>query len=153
MVLPLNKALKIEAVGLYFNATEACSLEIYFYLVEELPNNGNFSDIQLLGEPEFQPKLDGDTPMKDEAGNLIYEKIEYSDPGAEKLVATTTLTLKGGTKWDSILVEEWGNNKTVLETNDSQYLLLRFVNNSGLNKGDKPAVSFRVTNLLVRAVS
>ena len=59
------------------------------------------------------------------------------------------MELTGG-EWDSILMEKWDNG-SVIQIKESQYLLLRFVNNSGLNT-DIP-VAFRVTNLLIRAVS
>ena len=64
--------------------------------------------------------------------------------------ATANVRVEGG-EWVSFVVENW-NNANAVEIKESQYLLLRFVNNSGLNTTGI-AVSFRVTNLLIRAVS
>ena len=65
------------------------------------------------------------------------------------IVATATKQLKTG-KWDSIIVNTW-NNENALSLKDGQYILLRFINNSGENTTDGLCVDFRVTNLLIRA--
>ena len=151
MAIPVNRDLNVESMALYFNTTINCSFEVYFYVVDSLPDGGDFTNIRLLGEPEYQPKLDDDDkPMTDEFGNPILERIPYSDPSDSSLVGKATAQFIGG-QWDSIMMEKWDKGN-VAEIKESQYLLLRFVNNSGLN-ATGVSVSFRVTNLLIRAVS
>jgi hypothetical protein len=142
MAIPIEQDLSLESLALYFNAIQTCSLEVFFYVVDDLPNGGDFKNIRLLGDPEYQPKTG-------ENGETIYEKIEYSDPSDDLMVAKVTMQVKTG-KWDSLIVNKW-NSVNSLEIKDGQYLLLRFVNNSGANTGEKPSVAFRVTNLLIRA--
>jgi hypothetical protein len=154
MAIPVETDLNIDSVALYLNAQQTCSLEIVFYVVDDLPNGGNFTNIRLLGEPEYQQKLDEDgNPMTDGNGLPIYgeEKIEYSDPDDSLIVAKTTLQLKDG-KWDPLIVENWDKGNT-LEIKEGQFLLLRFINNSGANTTGNLSVAFRVTNLLIRALS
>ena len=43
--------------------------------------------------------------------------------------------------------------KDVVEVKESQYILLRFINNSGKGTAEHSSVEFRVTNLLIRSVS
>lgn len=150
MAIPLEEDLRIESVALYFNATKTCSLEVFFYVVDDLPNGGDFTNIRLLGEPEYQQKLDGGgNPVIGEDGEPVYEYIEYSDPDDNLIVSKSTVQLIEG-KWDSIVVDNWKEQSSI-EVKSGQYLLLRFVNNSGLNNGDNLSVAFRTTNLLIRA--
>ena len=67
------------------------------------------------------------------------------------MVASNTLRVKNG-EWVSLVMDNWSSGN-VAEVNAGQYILLRFVNNSGANAGGNPSVAFRVTNLLIRAVS
>ena len=154
MVIPAERDMMVESLALYFNALQTCSLEVFFYVVDDLPDGGDFETIWLLGEPEYQQKLDENKkPMTDENGLPIYgdEKIEYSDPDDSLMVAKTTLRVKEGA-WVSLIVDDWSKGNP-MDLKDGQYLLLRFVNNSGANTAGNPSVAFRVTNLLIRAVS
>ena len=144
MVIPLLEDLSMDSVALYFNAQQTCSLEVFFYVVDDLPDGGDFTNIRLFGEPEYQQKLDDNN-------ETIYEKIEYSDPNDSLMVAKATLQVKTG-KWDPLIVDNFDKGNA-LELKAEQYLLLRFVNNSGANAGENPSVAFRVTNLLIRAFS
>jgi hypothetical protein len=143
MAIPVEQDLSVESFALYFNALQTCSMEVVFYLVDDLPDGGDFSNVWLLGEPEYQ--------QKQEDGETVEEKIEYSDPKDECIVAKTTLQVKAG-EWTSLIVSNW-NTAGDLVVKDGQYLLLRFINNSGANTDGKPSVAFRVTNLLIRAFS
>ena len=185
MAIPVESDLNVESVALYFKAAQTCSLEVFFYVVDDLPD---FTNVRLLGDPEYQPETDDEgkpkykqkvdehgvpmvdtdgnpiyeqkvdedgNPMFDEVGDPIYEpilqKVEYSDPDDSFIVGKTMANLKEG-KWVSLLMDTWNGGRFV-EINAGQYLLLRFVNNSGANvEGNSPA-QFRVTNLLIRAVS
>ena len=183
MVIPVENDLSMESFALYFNATQTCSLEVYFYVVDELPD---FTHVRLWGDPEYQPEEDdngdikykqqvdangvpmvdanGDpiyeqkkdengNPMVDAEGNPIYEpileKVDYSDPDDRLIVAKTSVHVKNG-QWVSLVAENWNGQDTVQIAED-QYLLLRFINNSGAYTGENPSVAFRVTNLLIRA--
>lgn len=143
MVIPVKEDLKMDSVSLYCNAQKTCSLDVFFYVVDDLPDGGDFTKIRLLGEPEYQQKL--------ENGQTIYEKIDYSDPEDSLIVARTTVYLKNK-DWVSFTVNSWHKGNT-LEMKKGQFMLLRFVNNSGANTTGSPSVAFRVTNLLIRAVS
>lgn len=106
------------------------------------------------GNPIYvQQKDENNEPMFDAEGNPIYEpileKINYSDPDDSLIVAKTTVHVKNN-EWVSLLTENW-NGKSSVQINDGQYLLLRFINNSGAYAGEDPLVEFRVTNLLIRA--
>ena len=151
MAIPFKQDLNVDSVALYFNALEKCSLKVSFYIVDKLPDGGDFDNIRIFGEPEFRPKLDDDdNPLYDDNNNPILEKIEYSDPHESLIVYNATISLTKD-KWTSVVVDTWSKGD-VVEVKDSQYLLLRFVNNSGASEeGDIP-VAFRVTNLLIRAV-
>ncbi|MBO5737229.1 MAG: hypothetical protein J6S04_05430, partial [Clostridia bacterium] len=157
MVIPVERDMSISSFALYINAKKTkdaetlAALEIYFYVVDTLPDGGSFTNIKLWGEPEYQPELDDEgNPKTDENGNTIYteEKIDYSDPSGEP-IATATVHGKDG-EWVSLVVESW-NSGSVVEIKESQYLLLRFINNGGLGADKANAVEFRVTNLLIRA--
>ena len=143
MAIPVKQNLNIDALALYLNTTQTCVLEVCFYIVNELPDGGDFSTIRLLGEPEYQ--------QKQENGETVHEKIPYSDPDHSCMVADVTVQVKEG-KWDSLMIDKWNGGNT-LEIKADQYLLLRFINNSGASTGENVPVSFQVTNLLIRAVS
>ena len=154
MVIPVNQAMKMDSFALYFNALTTCSLDIFFYVVNDLPDDGNFTNIKLLGDPEYQQKLDEDNnPMTDAEGKPIYseEKVEYSDPDDSLIIGKATANLKEG-KWISLVMDTWNGGRFV-EINAGQYILLRFINNCGVYEGKAPLTKFRVTNLLIRAVS
>lgn len=152
MAIPVKQNLHMDSMALYFNALQACSLEIFFYVVDELPNDGEFTKVKLLGDPEYQQKLDEKgNPMTDENNEPIYERIEYSDPDDSFMIAHTTVRVKNG-EWVSFVMDNWSSGN-VAQIRAGQYILLRFINNSGANTGEKPSVAFRVTNLLIRAVS
>ena len=151
MAIPVNRDRDVESIALYFNATQTCSLDVFVYVVEDLPDGGDFSDVRLLGEPEFQQKHEGDEPLYDENGKPIQELIEYSDPADDLIVAKTTIHVKEG-EWVPLMVETWDVGD-VAKIKESQYILLRFINNGGLNDGVNPSVAFRVTNLLIRAIA
>jgi hypothetical protein len=144
MAIPVLQDLSIDSLALYFNTVKSCRLEVVFYVVGDLPNDGDFSNIRLLDDPEYQKKP-GDN------GGIIYEKIEYSDPDESLIVAQTALQVQKGV-WDSFTVNSWSSGNTV-EVKKGQYLLLRFINNSGIYTGEDSLIEFRVTNLLIRAFS
>ena len=147
MAIPVEQDLNIDSVALYFNALQTCALEVVFYVVDELPNGGKFTEIRLLGEPEYQQKLDDEgKPEMDENNQPILDKILYSDPDDESIVARSTVYVSEN-KWVALVME--ANNS--IQVKGSQYLLLRFLNNCGAGTGENPSVAFRVTNLLVRA--
>jgi hypothetical protein len=158
MAIPIERDMTIESFALYVNAKQAEGaeslpiLDIYFYVVDELPDGGDFTNIKLFGEPEYHQELDEDgNPKFDENGDPIYseEKIEYSDPSGDP-IATANVRVEGG-EWVSFVVENW-NNANAVEIKESQYLLLRFVNNGGLREDNADIVEFRVTNFLIRAI-
>ena len=140
MAIPVEQDLNIDSVALYFNALQTCALEVVLYVVGELPNGGKFTGIRLLGEPEYPQKLDEGNPEMDENNQ------PYSDPDDELIVARSTVYVSEN-KWVALVME--ANNS--IEVKESQYLLLRFLNNCGASTGENPPVAFRVTNLLVRA--
>ena len=87
--------------------------------------------------------------MTDKDGNPIYKV--YTDPAENLMVGKATTYLKDG-KWVSLLIDTW-NSGNVAQVTKSQYLLLRFMNNGGAGTAENPSVDFRVTNLLICAVS
>lgn len=143
MVIPVEQNLSIDSMSLYFNALQTCSLDIWLYAVDKLPDGGTFTGIRLLGDPEYQQKLENGEPIK--------ELIKYSDPSDDLVVAKTTLRVKEG-EWNSFTVDNWKGGDT-LDIKKGEYLLLRFINNRGINTEENPPVKFRVTNLLIRAFS
>jgi hypothetical protein len=158
MVIPVQRDLRMESFALYVNAKKPegaeslSSLDIYFYVVDTLPDGGDFTNIKLLGDPEYHQELDEDgNPKTDGNGNPIYteEKILYSDPSGDP-IATATAHVQEG-EWVSLVVENW-NSGNAVEIKESQYLLLRFVNNGALRADNTDVVEFRVTNLLIRAI-
>lgn len=149
MAIPVKRSFNMESFALYFNAVQTGNLKITVFLVNSLPD---FDNIRLLNDPEYQQKLDGDgNPVTDEDGNPVYEAVKYSDPSDDKRVCVTTLHTDSD-RWEAIVVSRWNGN-SVLSVSAGQYLLLRFDNNSGYNSGEEPAIAFRMTNMLVRAVS
>ena len=149
MVIPVEENLTVESVALYFNADKTCSLEVVFYVVDSLPNDGDFTNIQLLGEPEYQQKLDENgKPMTDENNQPIYERVNYADPAEESIVGRAMVNVKNG-EWIPIIMENWNSGDRIM-IKESQYLLLRFVNNSGIQTEGNTSVAFRPTNLLIR---
>lgn len=172
MAIPLEREMEIQSLVLYLNATSSTSMQILCYLVDDLPNDGSFTQIKCFGDPEYQQKLDGEgnpmfdgegnpiyqekvdgegNPIYDENGNPVYQEIVYTDPDEQFLVADITTYLREG-EWTSFIIDRWISGIN-LQVKNSQYLLLRFVNNGALNNGEKPSVAFRATNLLVRAFS
>ena len=172
MAVPIEKDFRMDSLALYLNATQTCALEIQIYLVNHLPDDGAFRSIKLLGDPEYQQKLDENgAPMFDESGNPIYQEmldgennpiydqdgnpiyqpIVYSDPDESFMVGKVTIHTQEG-RWTSFTVNRW-NTENTLTVKKSQYLLLRFMNNGGYATENTPPVSFRATNLLVRAFS
>ena len=104
------------------------------------------------GNPIYQEKLDANNnPVYDENGNVVYQSIVYSDPDESKMIAKVTVHLRQNT-WNSFTASGWTGGSTV-EVKESQYILLRFTNNGGASSGDKLPISFRTTNLLIRALS
>jgi hypothetical protein len=171
MSIPVEQDMNIESLALYFNADKEVSMEVFVYLVEEseLPDGGGFTNIRLLGDPEYlQERDENDNLLFDTAGNPvykqkvdengkpmteggspIYETAMYSDPSDDLIVAKTSVAMQKE-KWVSLMVQ-W-NGENALQVEDGQYLLLRFINNSGLNTNSETAVTFNTTNLLIRAL-
>jgi hypothetical protein len=89
--------------------------------------------------------------VTDEKGETVYEAIPYSDPDENSKVGQATVHVKNG-EWVSLLIDNWNSEKSV-QVNQSQFLLLRFMDNGGTNTTGDPSVAFRVTNLLIRAIS
>jgi hypothetical protein len=120
---------------------------------QQVDENGNpITDSE--GNPIYVQKTDENgNLMVDEQGNPIYEpileKVDYSDPDDSLIVAKANVYVKNE-EWVSLTVENW-NGKSALEIEENQYVLLRFVNNSGVYTGINHSVEFRVTNLLIRA--
>ena len=150
MVIPVEQDMKVESLALYFNALETCALDISFYVVDELPDGGDFTNVRIFGEPEYRQIFDDDGNPLYENNEPLYEKIEYSDPDDSLLVGKTNIHLKEG-DWVACVMENWSSGD-VVEIKESQYLLLRFVNNCAADT-DTISVAFRVTNLLIRTVS
>jgi hypothetical protein len=140
MAIPVKEDLNIDSVALYVNAQQACSLEVFFYVVDELPDGGYFTTIRLFGEPESQQKQDG-----------TEEIIKYSDPSDSLIEAKTSLQVQDG-EWVPLIVYNWSKGNTV-QVKKGYFILLRFINNSGVNTAGLTPVGFRLTNLLIRAVS
>ena len=104
------------------------------------------------GNPIYQEMLDGENNlMYDENGEPMYKPVVYSDPDESFMVGKLTTHTQAG-RWTSFTVNRW-NNENALAVKKSQYVLLRFINNGGLGTEKTPPVSFRTTNLLVRAFS
>lgn len=152
MVVPVEKDLTIDSLAFYFLANGAGSLRIEVYLLNELPDGGDFTNVKLFGDPERKEKLDDEgNPVLDENGNPVYEEIEYSDPDEQYLVAKGTAHVNSS-EWKSFMIERWNGQEDVL-VKDSQYLVLKFVNNGGYKQESDPILSFKSTNMLVRAFS
>ena len=92
-------------------------------------------------------KMTGVTLLFD-SSSMLSDK--YSDPDDSLLVGKTNTHLKEG-DWVACVMENWSSGD-VVEIKESQYLLLRFVNNCAADT-DTISVAFRVTNLLIRTVS
>ena len=139
MSIPITREMSIESLALYFNSDIAANVEVFVYLVGEadLPDGGEFTNIKLLVDPEYPQE------SNDEG-----EPVTYSDPDDEFIVAKSRVSMQKD-NWVSFMVEWKGEN--VLHVADGQYLLLRFINNGGLNTTNAPMVAFNTTNLLVRA--
>jgi hypothetical protein len=150
MAIPVEQDMKVESLALYFNALGTCALDISFYVVDELPDGGDFTNVRIFGEPEYRQVFDDDGNPLYENNEPVYEKIKYSDPDDSLLVGKTNTHLKEG-GWVACVMENWSSGD-VVEIKESQYLLLRFVNNCAADT-DTISVAFRVTNLLIRTVS
>lgn len=152
MALPIEDDVEIDSIALFFKSSVSGLLKIELYLVDVLPNDGDFTNVKLFGDPERQKKLDenGD-PVLDEEGNPILEPVVYDDPSQEKLVASENVYLNAEV-WDSMLVDRFAGENT-LQVKDKQFILLKFVNNGGFKAEDDLSIPFKTTNLLVRAVS
>ena len=150
MAIPVEQDMKVESLALYFNALGTCALDISFYVVAELPDGGDFTNVRIFGEPEYRQIFDDDGNPLYENNEPLYEKIEYSDPDDSLLVGKTNIHLKEG-DWVACVMENWSSGD-VVEIKESQYLLLRFVNNCAAD-ADTISVAFRVTSLLIRTVS
>lgn len=144
MAIPVEEDLSIESFALYFNATVSAAMSIVVYVVDELPDGGDFTGVRLFGDPEYQEK-------QDENGETIEEPIVYSDPSEQFIVAESVARVSDG-EWTSIVIDRWNGNRTV-EVKDGQFILLRFVNNGWERAEGQQVCSFRTTNLLVRADS
>ena len=150
MAIPIEKNMSIESLSLYLKATKSCELEVFFYLVDEMPDDGDFTRVKLWGEPEFQQKFDENgRPILDGSGNFVYEKLVYSDPDESQKVAETSVFATQN-QWVSLTASHWTVGQ-LLTVKESQYLLIRFANNCGVGKTENSPVSFRATNLLIRA--
>ena len=144
MAIPVNQDMSVDSFALYFNATQSGSLNIAVYLLDDLPDGGNFTNVKLLNDPEYQTKVDQAT------GEEIQEPIIYSDPDDSLKVAEVSLQA-AEEKWSSVLVDTWKNGEQSLSIKKSQYLLLRFMNNGAEKAEDDIPIAFRTTNLLIRA--
>ena len=118
--------------------------------MDELPDGGDFTNVRIFGEPEYRQIFDDDGNPLYENNEPVYEKIKYSDPDDSLLVGKTNIHLEEG-GWVACVMENWSSGD-VVEIKESQYLLLRFVNNCAADT-DTISVAFRVTNLLIRTVS
>ena len=139
MSIPIKRDMNIESLALYFNGDKNVSVQVLVYLLSEenLPDGGDFNNIRLLGDPEY--------PQEPNEGE---EPVTYSDPDDQFKVATTSVTTKKD-QWVSFMAQ-W-NGESALTVENGQYLVLRFINNGGLNTTPETAVAFNTTNLLVRA--
>ena len=139
MSIPIKRDMNIESLALYFNGDKNVSVQVLVYLLSEeyLPDKGKFDNIRLLGDPEY--------PQESNEGE---EPVTYSDPDDKFIVAETTMAMKKD-QWVSLMVQ-W-SKENALSVAEGQYLVLRFINNGGLNTNLETAVAFNTTNLLVRA--
>ena len=152
MAIPMDKSLNIDSFALFFNSTVTGGLKIEFYLVDDLPGGGGFDNVKIFGDPEYREVLDGDgKPLLDKDGKPILEPVLYDDPSADDMIAKANVYLDAGV-WNSVLLEEFDGDD-VVTVNESQYLLLKFVNNGGYKAEEDLVMPFRTTNLLVRAVA
>lgn len=144
LAIPVEDDFSIDSLVLYFNATSQCTVNVVIYVVDELPDGGDFTEIRLFGDPEYQEK-------QDENGETIKEPIVYSDPSEEFIVGNGFIHASNN-EWTSMIIEKWKGEETlVLE--DGQFILLRFVNNGWERAEGQQECAFRTTNLLVRADS
>lgn len=151
MAVPFEDDVDMDSFALFFNATTTASLRIAFYVVDDLPGDGAFSNIKLFGDPETQEKKDDEgNTVYDDQGNPVMETIVYDDPPETCLVTEQSVRLQENV-WDSIVVESWKSGRSV-SVKDGQYLLMKFINNSGARGVEELPVCFRVTNMLVRAM-
>ena len=138
MAIPVEINLRIESIALYFNALTTCSLKVEFYVVEDLPDGGNFEkiNIKLSGDPEYPE-----------------DEKTYSDPTEAFCVGKTTVNVQNG-RWIPLVMDDW-DDRDFIEVPESHSVLLRFINNGGANTDEEqnPPVQFCVTNLLIRAFS
>ena len=152
LAVKINKSLQLDSFSLYVQGTTA-NASISVFLVNSLPDGGDFTDIKNCGDPEYSQKEDEDGNLVyDEEGNPVYDEskpISYSDPKNESLVAQTSVSVSP--YWDSFTITTWKGGLETLEVESGQYLLFRVNNNSGMGNIQEQ-VSFKAINMLVRAV-
>ena len=152
LAVQINKSLQLDSFSLYMQGSTV-NASLSMFLVDELPDGGDFTDIRNCGDPEYSQKEDeGGNLVFDEEGNPVYDEnkpISYSDPTNDSLVAQTSISVSPF--WDSFTISTFNGGLDFLEVESGQYLLLRVNNNSGMgNKQEQ--VELKVINMLVRAI-
>lgn len=171
-VLPIETNMKIDSFSLYLYSETADTLAYSLFLTDRIPSaifayddlpfeteKDEYGNVKHdgNGNPIFVQKKDADgNPLFREDGSPVYVEIAYDDPPAENAAGTGSVSLKAG-QWVSFTVETWSVSKTQKEdaivAAAGEYLLLRFENNGGGGRiAGRSKVSFRTTNLLIRAV-
>lgn len=171
LVLPLNKDMEIDSFSLYLCAESEAKIRYSLFLCDSVPSNICRYDeflYQIEEDEEGNPRYDGQgNPVfvqeKDGDGNLVYNEdgspkyveIVYDDPPASEAVSSGEVDVKEG-GWCSFTASQWttaGGSAKTLSVVSGEYMLVRFENNSGLGKKDgEEKVSFKTTNLMVRAL-
>ena len=146
IILPFEKALKIECIALAFMSPVGCNLEFnmfYFLNADYAPEK-----IKYLSSPDTEPVYDDD-------GNYIgEEEIVYDDPSKEESILSGSLSLIRN-DWGSYSFggfKQEGYEDGYLHTGQNGLLYIRIENNSGNNKETLVPATFTFVDLLVRAV-
>lgn len=157
LALPIKKDFEIDSFALFMNTNEDVYVDINLYLVDTLPNNGTFSNIKVKGDMDYNYMVDEDGEfVLDEYGNKTFDydsPILYDDPSVENLVSSQSFYCAKD-EWESFTIDNWetkeGREGSLLVC-AGQYLLIKIDNNSGDNPQVENLVSFKMTNMLVRA--
>lgn len=171
LVLPLHKDMEIDSFSLYLCAESEAKIRYSLFLSDSVPSDICRYDeflYEIEEDDEGNPRYDEQgNPVfvqeKDDKGNLVYNEdgspkyveIAYDDPPASEAVASGEVDAKAE-KWCSFTASQWttenGTAKT-LPVRSGEYILVRFENNGGGGKKvGEEKVSFKTTNLMVRAL-
>jgi len=142
IVIPFEKAMKLESIALYVKSTNDCILYIsaFYFLNEDVTPK----KIKYLSSPDTEIIYVDDQPVEVE--------IEYDDPLMADRISSATVNLVKD-KWGSFILEDFkqaGYEDDCLHTGENGLLYIRIENNSGKNVSTLPACEVSFINMLVR---